>query len=93
MESWFIACLTMEQEGSKILPRIDARVRWVERVLAKLVPASGMPVEEKWTVYVIDDPQTLDAFVLPGNKVLFVYSKILPVCKNDDGLAALLSHS
>lgn len=32
---------------------------------------------------------TMNAFVLPGGKV-FVYSGILPVCRNDSGLAAVL---
>ena len=33
----------------------------------------------------------MNAFVIPGGKV-FVYSGILPVAKNDDGLAAILGH-
>ncbi len=33
----------------------------------------------------------MNAFVLPGGKV-FVYSGILPICRNDSGLAAVLSH-
>jgi predicted Zn-dependent protease len=32
---------------------------------------------------------TMNAFVLPGGKV-FVYSGILPICRNDSGLAAVL---
>lgn len=32
-----------------------------------------------------------NAFVLPGGKV-FVYSGIFPVCKNNDGLAAVMGH-
>ena len=32
-----------------------------------------------------------NAFVIPGGKV-FVYTGILPVAKNDDGLAAILGH-
>jgi metalloendopeptidase OMA1, mitochondrial len=32
-----------------------------------------------------------NAFVIPGGKV-FVYSGILPIAKNDDGLAAILGH-
>jgi len=33
----------------------------------------------------------MNAFVLPGGKV-FVYSGILPIAKNDDGIAAILGH-
>jgi Zn-dependent protease with chaperone function len=32
-----------------------------------------------------------NAFVIPGGKV-FVFSGILPIAKNDDGLAAILGH-
>lgn len=32
-----------------------------------------------------------NAFVIPGGKV-FVFSGILPICRNDDGLAAVLGH-
>lgn len=33
----------------------------------------------------------MNAFVIPGNKI-FVYTGILEVCKNEDGLAAVLAH-
>ncbi|CDS01941.1 related to OMA1-Metalloendopeptidase of the mitochondrial inner membrane [Sporisorium scitamineum] len=45
----------------------------------------------KWEVFVIDDPKQRNAFVLPGGKI-FVFTGILPVCKNADGLATVLSH-
>lgn len=45
----------------------------------------------EWKVHVINDPNTLNAFVTPGGKV-FVFTGILPVCKNEDGLAAVLAH-
>jgi predicted Zn-dependent protease len=36
-------------------------------------------------------PDQANAFVIPGGKV-FVYSGIFPVCRNNDGLAAVLGH-
>lgn len=42
-------------------------------------------------VYVIDDRSTKNAFVLPGGKI-FVFTGILPVSANDDGLATVLGH-
>ena len=44
-----------------------------------------------WQVFVIDDPKQKNAFVLPGGKI-FVFTGILPVCKNSDGLATVLGH-
>lgn len=42
-------------------------------------------------VYVIDDKKTKNAFVTPGGKI-FVFTGILPVSGNDDGLATVLGH-
>lgn len=39
----------------------------------------------------IDDKKTKNAFVLPGGKI-FVFTGILPVSANDDGLATVLGH-
>ncbi|WWC87947.1 uncharacterized protein L201_002847 [Kwoniella dendrophila CBS 6074] len=47
--------------------------------------------ETEWEVYVIDDRQTKNAFVLPGGKI-FVFTGILPVSANDNGLATVLGH-
>ncbi|ETS63029.1 hypothetical protein PaG_02803 [Moesziomyces aphidis] len=45
----------------------------------------------QWEVYVIDDPKQKNAFVLPGGKI-FVFTGILPICQNADGLATVLGH-
>uniref|UniRef100_V5GP75 Peptidase M48 domain-containing protein n=1 Tax=Kalmanozyma brasiliensis (strain GHG001) TaxID=1365824 RepID=V5GP75_KALBG len=45
----------------------------------------------KWEVFVIDDRKQKNAFVLPGGKI-FVFTGILPVCANSDGLATVLGH-
>ncbi len=39
----------------------------------------------------IDDKNTKNAFVLPGGKI-FVFTGILPVSANDNGLATVLGH-
>ncbi|KAK4689916.1 hypothetical protein P7C73_g203, partial [Tremellales sp. Uapishka_1] len=52
-------------------------------------PKEGKDTE--WEVYVIDDKTTKNAFVLPGGKI-FVFTGILPVSANDDGLATVLGH-
>jgi len=60
----------------------------VKRVMKNLIPASG--VEADWEINVLESKET-NAFVLPGGKV-FVYTGILPIARNDDGLAAILGH-
>ncbi|KAF2086408.1 hypothetical protein K490DRAFT_66598 [Saccharata proteae CBS 121410] len=75
--------------GPHILPAWDSRSRMVNRVMSRLIPVSGYPNAD-WKVHVIDDPMP-NAFVIPGGKV-FVFSGILPICGNEDGLAAVLGH-
>lgn len=81
--------MIMREEGERILPEWDRRVRMVKRVMERLIPASGVS-DVAWEVHVIDSPER-NAFVIPGGKV-FVYTGILPITKNDDGLAAVLGH-
>jgi predicted Zn-dependent protease len=45
----------------------------------------------KWEVFVIDDPKTPNAFVTSNGKI-FVYTGILPICQDQDGLATVLGH-
>ncbi|CDZ98887.1 peptidase family m48 [Phaffia rhodozyma] len=47
--------------------------------------------EVEWEVFVINDKNTKNAFVLPGGKI-FVFTGILPVCANEAGLASVLGH-
>ncbi|KPI40118.1 Mitochondrial metalloendopeptidase OMA1 [Cyphellophora attinorum] len=49
------------------------------------------PYTQLWKVHVIDDPDMMNAFVIPGGKV-FVFTGILPICKDEDGVAAVLGH-
>lgn len=80
----------LEKKGVAILPDWDPRTQRVKRVMAKLIPFSGMR-DEKWEIFVIDDPHTANAFVLPGGKV-FVFSGILNLARTDSQLATVLGH-
>lgn len=80
---------TMQQYGNQLLPAYHPKSRMVRRVLDRLIPHSGLQ-DEEWEVHVINDPMK-NAFVIPGGKV-FVFSGILDICQDDDGLAAVLGH-
>ncbi|KAL4895589.1 peptidase family M48-domain-containing protein [Aspergillus ambiguus] len=80
----------LNQERGKILPANHPLTVSVNRVLQRLIPQAQIEGAD-WQVHVIDEPQTKNAFVLPGGKV-FVYTGILPICKDEDGLAAVLGH-
>jgi predicted Zn-dependent protease len=59
------------------------------RVGRRIADATGR-TDYKWEFHVIDDKQ-VNAFALPGGKV-GVYTGILPVTRDDAGLAAVLGH-
>ena len=82
--------MVMQEYGRQILPPSHPYSQMVNRVLTRLIPAAGLQ-KENWEVKVIDDEDQMNAFVLPGNKV-FVFSGIIPICGNEDGLAAVLGH-
>ncbi|KAJ4363663.1 metalloendopeptidase [Neocucurbitaria cava] len=81
-----------EEYQGKILPDYDPRVRSVKKVLQRLLPfAEGEGLKElEWEVAVIDSPEQ-NAFVAPGGKV-FVFTGILPLCEDENGIAAVLGH-
>jgi metalloendopeptidase OMA1, mitochondrial len=60
----------------------------VQRVAQRVAAASGL--KENWEFIVIEDKQ-VNAFALPGGKIA-VYTGILPVAGDDNGLATVLSH-
>ncbi|EUC44879.1 hypothetical protein COCMIDRAFT_97039 [Bipolaris oryzae ATCC 44560] len=81
-----------EQYAGRILPDNDMRVRKVKKVLQRLLPyAEGEGLQGlDWEVTVIESPEQ-NAFVAPGGKV-FVFTGILPLCRDEDGIAAVLGH-
>lgn len=61
----------------------------VERVGIRLAKVSSMP-DLKWEFNLIESEQQ-NAFALPGGKVA-IYTGILPMCKTEAGLAAVMGH-
>jgi predicted Zn-dependent protease len=45
----------------------------------------------QWEFNLIDDPKTVNAFCMPGGKIV-VYTGILAITQNESGLAAVVSH-
>lgn len=68
-------------------PAVNAMVTRVGTRIAAATERSDL----KWEFTVIDDPKAVNAFALPGGKVA-VYTGILPVTKDEAGLAAVLGH-
>lgn len=89
---------TMRQyQGQLLSPSAPDSVR-VRRVANRIIQACKELDAERaphapptqWSVHVIRDPQQ-NAFALPGGSI-FVFTGILPVCEDDDGLATVMAH-
>ena len=68
----------------------DRYVDPVRRIGERLARAADRS-DYKWEFAVIDDPKQVNAFALPGGKVA-VYTGILPVAQDSDGLAVVMGH-
>ncbi|KAI8144340.1 peptidase family M48-domain-containing protein [Fennellomyces sp. T-0311] len=79
----------MSQFGHRILPDNHPYTQFVARTARRIVQVSGMD-DLQWEFHVINSPEP-NAFVLPGGKV-FVFTGILPIVENEDGMAAVLGH-
>ena len=62
----------------------------VTRVGKRIAAVTGLP-EAQWEYRVIQDDKQVNTFAPPGGKVA-VYTGILPVTKDGNGLAAVLGH-
>ena len=72
------------------LSKDAAATALVRRVGERIAAAADKP-DYKWEFNLLDDPKTVNAWCLPGGKVA-VYSGLLPVTKDEDGLAVVLGH-
>lgn len=80
---------TNEEQTAKI-KEIGAKI---SKSVDKFMRANGMTAEAdayKWEFNLVED-KTINAWCLPGGKVVF-YTGILPICANDDGIAAVMGH-
>ena len=65
----------------------------ISEAVDRFMRANGMKAEAdsyKWEFNLVED-KTVNAWCLPGGKVVF-YTGILPICANEDGIAAVMGH-
>ena len=83
----------MKQHQHAILPAYSPVSRFVCKVANRIIKAidpSLVKPGTEWKIYVIDAP-IANAFVLPGGEI-FVFTGLLPITANEDGLAAVIGH-
>lgn len=76
-------------EGRRVFTVSKRLVQATEQYL-KQNGFSSMLSQLAWEVNVVNSPQ-VNAFCMPGGKIV-VYTGILPLCKTDEQLAAVISH-
>lgn len=82
----------MGEYGNRLLPDGHPTSRYVQGVVKRIVQANGLEAgPDGWKTHVVADPETRNAFVLPGGNI-FVFSGILPIAQDADGLAVILGH-
>ncbi|ODV94632.1 hypothetical protein PACTADRAFT_21356, partial [Pachysolen tannophilus NRRL Y-2460] len=83
----------MSQYRRQLLPSNHPTTLKVKRIMERIISASGTEEDPlvNWEIHVINSNDSPNAFVIPGGKV-FVFSSLLPIAKNDDGLATILAH-
>jgi len=79
----------IEQHESDFIPDHHRFVSQVTEVADRIIAATERP-DIKWEVRLVDSPIS-NAFAIPGGKI-FVFSGLLDVTENDDGLAFILGH-
>ena len=82
--------LSTNKEKTQEIQEIGQRI---SKSVDRFMRANGMTEEAnqyKWEFNLVEDEQ-MNAWCLPGGKVVF-YTGILPVCANEDGIAAVMGH-
>ena len=78
---------TLKESSLSSAPVQTAMVRRIGERLARVADQPDF----KWEFNLIEDDKTVNAFCLPGGKVA-VYTGILPVTKNETGMAVVMGH-
>jgi len=79
----------VEEHETNFIPEHHHFVAHVTEVARRIIAVSNRP-DIHWEVRLIDSTVT-NAFAIPGGKI-FVFSGLLNVTQNDDGLAFILGH-
>jgi predicted Zn-dependent protease len=83
--------LSSDPQKVQMVRRIGERIA---KATAGLLRERGLEAEiqnYKWEFNLIDDPKVVNAWCMPGGKVA-VYTGILPVAKDETGLAVVMGH-
>jgi predicted Zn-dependent protease len=83
-------------QGAKILPASDPRSQRVQAIGKRIETAARaryprMANQMEWTWTVVDDPKTVNAWMVPGGRAA-VYTGMIDFARSDDELAVVMGH-
>jgi len=81
-------------DDTKTLNKIKKIGKKIENAIAEYFYQSGLPdptANFDWEYILIDNKKVKNAWCMPGGKIA-IYSGILDITKNDNGLAAVMGH-
>jgi predicted Zn-dependent protease len=83
-----------QKEGKLVTdPKVQARVREItERLVAQAVVMRPDSAKWQWSVQVIDEPKTVNAWCMAGGRMAIYTGLILKVDPTDDELAQVMGH-
>ena len=83
--------LSTNQEYNRMVKSVGAKIQnAVETYMAEKGLSSQLS-GFTWEFNVIEDPNTVNAWCMPGGKVAF-YTGIMPICKDEKGVAVVMGH-
>jgi len=87
---------TEELKNAKIVPATDPRAQRVQKIGKRIEQSArqrcpNMANRMTWTWTVVDDPKTVNAWMVPGGRAA-VYTGMIDFAKSDDELAVVMGH-
>lgn len=83
--------LSSNQQYVRMVKTVGGRI---QKAVEQFMAEKGMSEELagfEWEFNVIEDPNTVNAWCMPGGKVAF-YTGIMPICRDEAGVAVVMGH-
>ena len=83
--------LSTDRQQTALVKSVGVRI---QKAVEEYMASKGLSNELSgfnWEFNLLDDPQTVNAWCMPGGKVAF-YTGIMPICKDEAGVAVVMGH-
>lgn len=83
--------ISTNQAQTALVKKVGVRI---QKAVEEYMASKGLSSELngfQWEFNLIDDPNTVNAWCMPGGKVAF-YTGIMPICEDEAGVAVVMGH-